>query len=85
MGIITDCLERIPNHFDLARVAGKRARQLARGAESTLPWDSHKSTVLALKEIAAGHVSSDILKEIDLPFVAESNGRLDALDLLNET
>jgi DNA-directed RNA polymerase subunit omega len=64
---VEDCLARIPNHFNLCLVASKRARQLARGASAHLPWQDHKSTVLTLKEVAAGFVGVSVLKEDDLP------------------
>lgn len=64
---VEDCLDRIPDRFELTLVAAKRARQLARGAEAKLPWQDHKSTVLALKEIAVGRVTAAILDEADLP------------------
>jgi DNA-directed RNA polymerase subunit omega len=65
--MIEDCLAQFPCRFALTRIAAKRARQLARGAEATLPWDDHKSTVLALQEIAAGQITASILDEADLP------------------
>lgn len=68
---IQDCLEQIPSRFDLTMVAAKRARQLTRGAEAKLPWEGHKSTVLALREIAQGMVTVDVLKEVDLPVIRE--------------
>ena len=77
---IEDCLTHIPSRFDLTLIAAKRARQLARGAEATLPWDGHKSTVLALREIAGGQVTADVLKEIDLPAIKPVSPTLDALD-----
>lgn len=64
---VEDCLLQIENPFVLTRVAAKRARQLARGAPSALPWENHKSTVLALQEIAAGQVTAAVLDEADLP------------------
>jgi len=66
---VEDCLVHIPSHFDLTLIATKRARQLARGAEATLPWNSHKSTVLALHEIANGHVNASVMAEAELPAV----------------
>jgi DNA-directed RNA polymerase omega subunit len=51
---VQDCLLHVSSPFDLAMIAAKRARQLARGAEAKLPWDGHKSTVLALKRAATG-------------------------------
>lgn len=77
---VEDCLERIANPFDLTMVAAKRARQLTRGAEPKLPWDGHKSTVLALQEIAHGQITSDVLKEADLPIVKPDNHAIEAID-----
>jgi DNA-directed RNA polymerase subunit omega len=77
---VEDCLARIPNQFELTLVAAKRARQLARGAEAKLPWDSHKSTVLALKEIAEGHIDTAVLTEADLPVIQQPKMELEALD-----
>lgn len=54
---IQDCLDKLDNRFKLVLLAAKRARQLALGgAESTLPWENDKSTVVALREIAAGNL-----------------------------
>ena len=77
---IEDCLVQIPSRFELTMVAAKRARQLTRGAESRLPWGSHKSTVLALKEIADGQVTAAVLKEADLPLIKEPAAQFDPLD-----
>jgi DNA-directed RNA polymerase subunit omega len=77
---IQDCLEQIPSRFDLTMVAAKRARQLTRGAEAKLPWDGHKSTVLALREIAQGVVTVEVLKEADLPAIREPAVQFDPLD-----
>lgn len=65
---VEDCLGAVDNRFELVLVAAKRARQLARGtAESALPWENDKPTVMALREIAAGHVTRDVLKMKDEP------------------
>ena len=77
---IEDCLVQIPSRFELTMVAAKRARQLTRGAEARLPWGSHKSTVLALKEIADGQVTAAVLKEADLPLIKEPATTFDPLD-----
>ena len=77
---IQDCLLRVPSAFDLTLIAAKRARQLARGAEAKLPWDGHKSTVLALQEIASGQTTSDVLKEVDLPVVKPPSADLAGID-----
>jgi DNA-directed RNA polymerase subunit omega len=64
---VEDCLEHVNNKFELATIAAKRARQLARGANARLPWEDDKPTVMALREIAAGEVTIAILDEPDLP------------------
>lgn len=59
---VEDCLEHLDNRFELVLVAAKRARQLATGGkEPALPWENDKPTVMALREIASGHVTRDIL------------------------
>ncbi|AWN14630.1 DNA-directed RNA polymerase subunit omega [Salinisphaera sp. LB1] len=69
---VEDCLEHVDNKFQLAAIASKRARQLARGAHSQLDWEDDKPSVLALREIAEGLISRDILKEPDLPPMSSS-------------
>jgi DNA-directed RNA polymerase subunit omega len=64
---VEDCLQNVPNLFQLVLVAARRSRKLANGAEATLEWENDKPTVLALREIAAGHVGVEILEEPDLP------------------
>jgi DNA-directed RNA polymerase subunit omega len=64
---VEDCLQNIPNLFQLVMVASKRARKLANGAEATLDWENDKPTVVALREIAAGHIGPEILEEIERP------------------
>lgn len=78
---VEDCLARIPNQFDLCLIASKRARQLARGASAHLPWQDHKSTVLTLKEVAAGFIGPSVLTEADLPEVRATPVGLDLPDL----
>lgn len=64
---VEDCLEQIDNRFDLVLVAARRARALKLGAAALLPWDDDKSTVLALREVAAGKVNRDILDQPIMP------------------
>jgi DNA-directed RNA polymerase subunit omega len=53
---VEDCLVHVENRFKLVLLAAKRARQLSMsGAEPRLPWENDKSTVVALREIAAGY------------------------------
>lgn len=77
---VEDCLASVGSNFALVQIAAKRARQLARGANSQLPWGDHKSTVLALQEIAAGHVSAAVLNEVDLPLESPQRLELETLE-----
>jgi DNA-directed RNA polymerase subunit omega len=56
---VEDCLEHVENRFKLVLLASIRARQLSHGATEFLPRGKDKDTVLALREIAAGHVTND--------------------------
>ena len=60
---VEDCLEKVDNRFHLVRVASKRARQIMNGKEPTLEWDNDKATVVALREIAAGNITEEMLNE----------------------
>ena len=60
---VTDCLEHVDNRFELVLVATKRARQLILGSEPMVEPENDKPTVIALREIAEGKVTADILKE----------------------
>jgi DNA-directed RNA polymerase subunit omega len=63
---IEDCLEKIPNRFHLVLIAAKRARQLSLGgAEPIVSWENDKSTVIALREVAAGYLETDSPKTTD--------------------
>jgi DNA-directed RNA polymerase subunit omega len=63
---VEDCLEHVDNRFQLVMLATKRARQLAtKGAEPMVPEENDKPTVIALREIAEGLISRDLLKEED--------------------
>jgi len=60
---VEDCLNNVDNRFQLVLVATKRARQISLGAEPFVEEENDKPTVLALREIAEGFVTRDILDE----------------------
>lgn len=64
---VEDCVDNIPNMFQLVLVAAKRARQLANGAHAMVEWENDKPTVVALREIAEGYITESILEERDRP------------------
>lgn len=67
---VEDCLSgQVDNRFELVLVAAKRARQLAKGfADPMIDWDNDKPTVVALREIADGHIGRDYLLKKDHEF-----------------
>jgi DNA-directed RNA polymerase subunit omega len=56
---IEDCLEHVENRFKLVLLASARARQLSYGATEFVVRGKDKDTVVALREIAAGHVTTE--------------------------
>ena len=62
---VEDCLQFIPNRFELALAAAYRARQLAQGASPKLE-SRDKPTVTALSEIAAQHVGREMLRKVPI-------------------
>lgn len=68
---VDDCLVNVSNRFELVALASRRARQLADGAEPLVEEENDKPTVIALREIAAGLISNDVLDRQE----AESEAR----------
>ena len=66
---VEDCVEKIPNRFELVLLAAQRARNLARGEELTVDRDDDKNPVVALREIAEetiplAKLEQDLLKSL---------------------
>ena len=53
---VEDCLEKLPNRFALVMLVAKRAKQLVKGSQLTVPASDNKYIVQALREVAAGQV-----------------------------
>lgn len=60
---VEDCVDKIPNRFDLVLLAAQRARQISGGAELTIDRDRDKNPVVALREIAEETVRPPHLEE----------------------
>lgn len=60
---VEDCVDKIPNRFDLVLLAAQRARQVSGGAELTIDRDRDKNPVVALREIAEETVKPRDLQE----------------------
>jgi len=56
---VEDCLEKIPNRFELIHIASKRVKQMAKGSRALVAKAHNKPAVLALREVAAGLVAKN--------------------------
>jgi DNA-directed RNA polymerase subunit omega len=60
---VEDCVDKIPNRFDLVLMAAQRARQVSGGADLTIDRDRDKNPVVALREIAEETIRPRDLQE----------------------
>jgi DNA-directed RNA polymerase subunit omega len=60
---VEDCVDKVPNRFELVLISAHRARALASGAAMTVEADNDKYPVVALREIADKTIPADDLKE----------------------
>jgi DNA-directed RNA polymerase subunit omega len=60
---VEDCVDKVPNRFELVMLAAHRAREVAAGAAITVDRDNDKNPVVALREIAEETQSADELRE----------------------
>jgi len=86
---IEDCLENVENRFELVLLATKRTRQLVNGVEPLVPWENDKATVVALREIAEGFITSKTVLEpeeeelsVDDELAAALEADLNAADIV---
>ena len=79
---VEDCLDHVDNRFELVMVGSKRARQIATEGRPTLVAEENdKPTVIALREIAAGLVTADILTEVRQDYeIVDADADADAED-----
>ena len=60
---VEDCVDKVPNRFDLVMLAAHRAREISSGSPITVDRDNDKNPVVSLREIADETQSSGALKE----------------------
>ncbi len=60
---VEDCVDKVPNRFELVMLAAHRARALASGAPISVDRDNDKNPVVALREIAEETMTADRLRE----------------------
>ncbi len=66
---VEDCIQKIPNRFELVLLAAQRARGISRGEELTVDRDNDKNPVIALREIAdetidPARIESDLIRSL---------------------
>jgi DNA-directed RNA polymerase subunit omega len=64
---VEDCLEEIDNRFLLVHLAALRAKQLRKGSNPMVDSPENKEVVRALREIAAGKVTTENIDELSVP------------------
>ena len=74
---VEDCLETINNRFELVLTATKRARQISNGAEPLIPEENDKPTVIALREIADGHLDAERVDVLQAEIEAAEHFEMD--------
>lgn len=60
---VEDCVDKVPNRFELVLLAAHRAREIASGGPLTVDRDNDKNPVVALREIAEETQSAGVLRE----------------------
>jgi len=60
---VEDCVDKVPNRFDLVLSAAQRARQISSGAPLTVDRDNDKNAVVALREIADETINAGDMTE----------------------
>jgi DNA-directed RNA polymerase subunit omega len=60
---VEDCVDKVPNRFELILVAAHRARALATGAPITIDRENDKDAVVALREVAEKTISPGDMRE----------------------
>ncbi|PVH27750.1 DNA-directed RNA polymerase subunit omega [Pararhodobacter oceanensis] len=88
---VEDCVDKVPNRFELVVLAAHRAREIASGGELTVDRDNDKNPVVSLREIAEETQGADALRErliesmrtqneVDLPVEDDMAMRMGAQD-----
>jgi DNA-directed RNA polymerase subunit omega len=60
---VEDCVDKVPNRFELVMLAAHRAREIAAGSPATVERDNDKNPVVALREIADETQGAEALRE----------------------
>ena len=70
---VEDCVEEVPNRFELVILAAERAKSISSGAPLTVDRDNDKNPVIALREIATKTIDPDALREAQVVSLQKNN------------
>ena len=76
---VEDCIELVPNRFDLVILAAERTKRIASGVPLTIDRDNDKNPVIALREIAAGSIDIEALRDSQIASL-QKNNRVDQIE-----
>ena len=68
---VEDCLDHVDNRFELVMRATRRARQMHQGVVPLVDDENDKPTVIALREIAEGLITDEVMDAAEIPIEAE--------------
>ena len=77
---VEDCVDKVPNRFELVMLAAHRAREIAAGSPLTVDRDNDKNPVVALRELAEDTVKPDELSEMIVTTLQRVDERTEAED-----
>jgi DNA-directed RNA polymerase subunit omega len=81
---VEDCIEQVPNRFELVIYAAQRARQISSGAPLLVERDNDKSPVISLREIAEGKFAISSLREAVIKGFSRDVNAFESDEELNE-
>ena len=71
---VEDCVDKVPNRFELVMLAAHRAREISAGSPVTVDRDNDKNPVVSLREIAEETQAADDLRASDRKQPAPDRG-----------
>ncbi len=77
---VEDCIEQVPNRFELVVLTSERARNISSGAPLTIERNNDKNPVIALREIAAGNIDIEKLRDSQIANLQKNNKMDDITD-----
>lgn len=80
---VEDCIEHLPNRFELVSLAATRAKQIASGNPINVERDNDKDTVVSLREIAESKLSLETLRN-ELTQTFQKYGKQDTIDEVSQ-